>query len=483
MNILNTEWKHSKCLNNSFREALELFYKRMPATHLSKDRWIADENVDDILQKVADESAVDWCVIHGEGVIYRDQCKINHLLREFLLSIQEPILVVGQLIDKPGSYCGLHEQLFAVNMKIYRELGRPLFGQANSGKKRLNKYLAGESIHDGYTPKELSPVTDADEYETRVGGWNLIHVSMANGLRALNIPDDIRAQKIYIYPNDHSDVLNKNLEAIFSIEPTPEIQQSRALIYLLGKKLGLDVHRRSASPFNFPERKKAFFMYNTELHLPHCNWVERNQPKVRNFVLTGAGVLDIANVIGFCSGIENINLVYYDVNEEALAYKKWFWQNISGHSVEEIVELNRTYRAEFPNHIADARREVENIESLNSLVQRSGRSFQDICNQIKAASKKFVNVNLLVTPEKVLSFVPQDQETFMIISDIFLGQNELVYGFEKIRQKFFSFLVLAHEKKNLIIQGKDPGDRFFINYSKDFTGSDFDSMMKTLNRI
>lgn len=484
MNLLNVEWKNASSLDSSFRESLELFYKRMPQTRLDGDRWLADSNIDRLLNKVADEKSVDWCVVHGEGSLYLDQCKVVQLFEDLLFNFDEPILFVGQMINRQGQYCGIHEQLFAINMNIYRELGRPEFGNPNSGKKRLQKYTAGESLHDGYTPKVLIPEVGEDSFDTQVGGWNLVHSSMKNSLKGLNVPENIRAQKIFLYPQDHSEIFNSNLQAIFSVEPSPEIQQNRALLYLLAKKLGLENSSIKGLPFQLRERKKRFFLYNTELHLPQMNWIEVNKPKVKTLVVTAAGLLDIANVIGFIDGEEPFELIYYDVNSEALKYKKAFWEMMSGEDVDEITRVNKRYVEEVPNCFADFRRESENIESINYLLKEKRKNFTDVCNRIKSSQKRFVEVNLLNNPQKILSEIPSsDGDTFMLISDIFLGQNELVYGIENIRDKFLNFLRLAADKKNIIIQGKDLKDLFFINYAEEIDLKSFDSMMNSLNRL
>src|SRR5690606_17824945 len=109
-------------------------------------------------------------------------------------------------------------------------------------------------------------------YKTWTCGWNFVNAAMSKGLRLVNIPESIRNEKIYMYPNDGTAKLLKNLDALYDIMPSGNISQNRVLLYWVTKKLGLSDHTNKRIIASYQSRKAAIFIYNTELLNPDPGW-------------------------------------------------------------------------------------------------------------------------------------------------------------------------------------------------------------------
>lgn len=463
-NVLHAIWKSDVFKDHQVSGSFDLFYERIPTwpSGLSK---IVDSSVDNILQQAAYHETVDWIVVHGEGQIYRSQNRILELTQNFIQTLDPNILVAGQLINKPGQYCGIHEQFLIINLNTYRRLGKPAFGGYEDKQMRLHNYVAGPSFHDDYTPRYLEPGQGESEYRTWTCGWNFVHVSMANGLKIPNIPEDIRREKIYLYPNDNSATLLKNLDALYNIMPTDNISQNRVLAYMVMKKLGLDDTPEPNNIAAYRRRKGGVFVFNTEILVPEPEWIRDNGGPLSCFIGTCAGFLDICNLKHFGFD-ESTKLVYYDINPDAVTFKKHLLDNFEG-DLNQLPQFIADFKAANPHiliadnseatGLADLRREFPNDDEFHSL-----------WNRMRRLERQFTTLNLFGDYKKVFrKVVDKDKRAMICISDIFTGTNELTYGVGTLRSIFHAMMEDFSNYPKLVVQGKDYRDHLLIGYAPD----------------
>src|SRR5690606_28536016 len=103
----------------------------------------------------------------------------------------------------------------------------------------------------------------------------------------------IRERKLFIYPREDSELLNQNIEALFSMKKMDNFSQNKYLLYLLSKKLGIypsDIRR----PFTFKEKKSRVFVFNTEKLMPEVDRITDVDFKIEQYVGPCAGILEFA---------------------------------------------------------------------------------------------------------------------------------------------------------------------------------------------
>jgi len=452
-NVIHAVWKSEALRGHQISDSFALFYERLP-TWLSGVAKISGYSIDELLRQASGNDALDWIVVHGEGSLYRSQNKVLDYTEEFIRSLGQDVLAAGHLLNKRGFYCGLHEQFLIVNLKQYKRLGQPDFGAYERREVELHNYVAGPSLHDDYTPQFLKPAEGKSLYTTWTCGWNLINAGIAAGLRFYNLPNELRNEKIYMYPGDETERLLKNIEALYAVTPTGNISQNRVLLYWLGKKLGLSDNANPQIVASYAPRKASVFIYNTELLNPNPGWHEfNNVPKLTGFVGPCAGFLDACFLKNF--GFEDsTKLLYFDLNPDSITYKKYLLENFDG-NLETFPAFVQAFKAQHPHIMladnnmdagyADLKKEFGSLEAFHSVWQR-----------MKGLERNFVRINLYEDYTKLVKLAPRGTgPTLMCISDIFTGTNEMIYGAGNLKKIFLGLIEHIKDEPALILQGYD----------------------------
>jgi hypothetical protein len=460
-NVIHTIWKSEALRGHQLNESFDIFYSRLPTWRSGVEK-ISDYSIDKLLLKASKNPDLDWAVVHGEGTVYRSQIEILRTIESFISTLDPNILVAGQLINKPGRYCGIHEQCFIVNLKTYRKLGHPIFGDYTDEEKELHNYTAGPSVHDNYTPLFLNPREGRQNYQLHTCGWSFVNASMENGLSIPNISPEIRMQKIYCYPNDETDLFLNNMEALYSINPTQNISQNRFLALLLLKKLGLHDTPTGKALGAFPERKSGVFIFNTERPAPNRTWVASNLGEISCYIGTCAGFTDISSLRVFgCH--ENTKLIYFDINQDSIFFKEQLFQHFDG-DLEKLPAFIKKFRQDHPEIVFADNSDAIGLEHIYKEFT-SPADFHNLWKKMQKMDKKFLRLNLLSELKKLSKSVPKgDERVFLSISDIFTGTNEMLYGVENLRNIFLKLLNSFRSRNNMIIQGKDIWGVSFMGY-------------------
>lgn len=104
----------------------------------------------------------------------------------------------------------LHHQFYIVNLKEYIELGYPLVGQEeNTSYEQLAPIRSVEYQHnDPEIPIWIKPGTEIKTYDTKLHGWNILKVAFENNKTLIDVGNNIRSSKKYIY-YEHDHVFTK----------------------------------------------------------------------------------------------------------------------------------------------------------------------------------------------------------------------------------------------------------------------------------
>ncbi len=452
-------WDANPQLNEDFRKSLEIFYRRIPLVAFSNSGLRLSRNIDELLNAAAETQGLQWLCVIAIGTLFPGQDKIAAQIEAAIASTKEPFLVMGHLIDKKGLYCGIHEQMFIVNMNVYRELGRPDFGGYESGSRMLHNYSAGASIHDDYTPLSVQPAPGVSERRTWSCGWNFVNASLGAGLAVLNLPEELRLAKVYAYPEDQIHKLNKNLELLYQMEDLDNPSQRKLLGFLFNRRFGFNPKSRG-SGVNLADRESIVYLFNTEELVANPEWVSKNAQPLDVYFGPCAGFLDMAalRTHGFH---DRTRLIYFDINRKSVQIRERLFAEFDGQP-ERLIPLLKKFMADEPDrpfHLGDA--DLEYRRLMEAVGSRE--KFMEIWNAMRRMPKEFLHLNLISENEKLLAKIQPGERALFTISDIFTGTNELLYGYSGLSEKYSAFASACRNYSNLVVSGRDTEGRPFTD--------------------
>ena len=174
-----------------------------------------------LISDAADRMDCTHLVIYASGTMIKRSYALDtawhaHCRGEWLIS--------GHILLHPtDQYPYLHEQTIAVNLGLWKHCGRPHVGYSDIGLKQLPRYRrSDENIHDDYTPLWLK--TDGNQHIEVIKqgfGWGIIAASLDNHIEIVNIPIDIRNEKVYVYPDDNGAKLAESISCLRSNPSLP----------------------------------------------------------------------------------------------------------------------------------------------------------------------------------------------------------------------------------------------------------------------
>ena len=150
---------------------------------------------------------------------YKDQ--YNHLLflaagiriydAEIIIDIANEIelhpnyLAAAHILDWKENWFELHHQFILVNVKNWKQIGKPVFGNRKLGNDNLPVVNRSEdNFHDDYTPLWISNSKQTSQQQHHFPGWNFIKEAFANDLEIINWNQSIRNKRTYYYPEENS---------------------------------------------------------------------------------------------------------------------------------------------------------------------------------------------------------------------------------------------------------------------------------------
>ena len=220
-------------------------------------------------------------------------------LDEFL---NDDDVLVGHILDKKERYYELHKQCFYINTKVWKDIGCPDIGHSAKEKICMSPIRSNKNHHDEYTPYWISPSTEYGNYQNLKFGHNLINEYLKAGYNIQSFDKNVRNSKMYCYPRDNDDKIDKLLN------------------------------------FNF---QKKFYMFNTE-NIPH-NFLIKNSP-IMQFATVCAG-LNHLKIIFKNGYTDNTELCFFDWDPFSISVMKAIYQNWSGYNYPQflkqlVVDLN-----------------------------------------------------------------------------------------------------------------------------------------------
>lgn len=258
-------------------------------------------------------------VVHKPGIVYDI---VKHCEQH-----QSPF--AGHILHRNGYY-HLHPQFFCVNVKVYQEWAQGLEPQSGTVKS-VPVQRSDENMHDDYTPVWLQPIqgdiedTGApDGFASRFIAW-----LMSKGHKVVNIPWDIRANKVYSYVDySHEDIRKF-------------IKDSNYRCLDSGVSQFLDYMRR-----NLEALDKGFYPVNTE---PFTQF-NRNDIEFGLFAGVCGGIKPAIITYQPCF-TRDVKVILFDISHMAIEWQKWLRKHWDGrrNSFEQVFE---DFKIEYPDALS-----------------------------------------------------------------------------------------------------------------------------------
>jgi hypothetical protein len=365
--------------------------------------------------------AYDYLVVFGSGHIMTD-IKLENAIHSLC---NENFLIAGHIIHNTNEYPFLHPQMFIVNMKKYRMLGSPIIGYNETDGILLHiPNRSKDNVHDDYTPLWLKPSGEKKLYTNRKLAWNLIDISLNNDIPILNLPNDIRRNKRYLYPDYKpyllSDCLQKlsndNLTCIDKLN----IDQTNHLKNLL-----------TPGVFCNP------FIFNTERLIDKL-------PCITPKRIFGAASGFKTFVIWYRFG-KSSEVVYYDYNEKSLQ----IWKNI----------VNNWSGIDFVSFCKHNNYEY-NHSKMQSVIDAVGGelNLQQSWNEFQQTNPRFIYCDIIRNPQLLLDNMLPDGNYVWYSNCFKYFESIRCYGLSKLDIKEKDFLNLLFKKAS---------DTCFSGYEKE----------------
>lgn len=479
-----------------FYETLKIFYQRFnPDRELgyvaledSTSKIILNDDADTILSMYADGhddiiTDYDYVVLHWIGSTFKGQTDIVVKYHEFLNKQTDNFLLMGHIIDgkehgkgrswTSGDYYFMFPITLIVNLKIYKELGKPSLG---IGKTKQHLWIGNrteENVHDHYTPLRLDPSDGTEEVQTKSIGWNIISESLKNGYPVLNLPEDLRYEKTFTYPDDGPEKFMSAIDSVWNMKVPNNVNQKKWVLESLQRKFGMmSNHIREA------EQQHAVFLFNTEYAIFYKDLYDNLiTDDLTYFIGPASGFKDFVLCFKhFAEQKNKIKFYHFDQSEFTLKLKKhmlgWdgdrntFFDHVKSFrhykKIENMLWPDITnwskYLDELFAHFPSAE-EFKNRWKLYTTEEQDADG-NGGCKHI------FLDLNIIDDPDSLFNLLPSNPKAKGIIwlSDIFLGSNEMVFGRKNLKNKLSSLVDKIHERNPAtLIDYKDTNDTPIFN--------------------
>lgn len=431
------------------RESLKTFYCRnlyIDSVDKNPMHSIIETSIDECI-RLASESKFDFLILTWEGNIF-DIHTYHQACIEHINSIQEEWLVSGQIIDqyknrlfnKDGKADEYKNSFYLfpitaiVNLKKWKELGSPKWGDADELQHILEVVPSNECVHDDYTPLELNAGKDTHLIKTKPG-WNIIDTSLRNGLKVFNLSKGIRNSQNYLYPENNVDKYNQFWLSVFMI-PKLSDQYKKVLESILPSK----------NPRRIKDTTWQCFIKNTENYFPNEGRVDIDieWSKLETYVFPASGFKDFVVCMSNRSNIAIKQIVHYDIIKQCLEIKEKIINRWSGDKdtfVQTLIDIGKEYR-DNPIDVYHMHSMKDLIEAYNHLLKYFDNPvhLKKCWIEFQKINHSYVESDVLEDPRPIIELI-KTKNLYLCLSDVAGWRNNMLgYGIKNLRTNIASCL-------------------------------------------
>ena len=357
---------------------------------------------------------------------------------------KQEFFIAGHVLERDersywgNAYYELHHQFYVVHLKEYVELGYPNIGQPEEVKHTQIAPLRSDSClyNDHEVAEWIKPGTVAKQYDRKLHGWNIVSTALANSKTLIDLGQDIRNSKKYLY-YEHDHVFLRTM---------PDIYYNQFFCNNFYASWNSDSFKEK---INFPE-------------------------PVDQYVTVGIGLFWISNLnkIKFTN---NTRVVFTDINYNCLQFMQALVEEWNG------VDYPEFYRKHMPllpngfNRDVDAYIEYTKKEWKSFLVNFP--DWFELWNRVKRLNFDYVLIDFMAKHD--FAWIQPGKKTLMNISDIFTHSPYIATQSLKYRvsceNKLIKELISVDPNIHLLMTSRS-ADGFHRNTSRQLYGAvkDFD---------
>lgn len=395
------------------------------------------KTIDDILEET-DRLEMPYAMVACQGLLLFRGPSLVTQCREYGMNNPE-FFVLGHIMNKQGVYPGLHRQYLFVNMKKWKELGKPSFdemGHYPDRKKNMPDFTVSEStVHSEYTPKWIGPGSgNNDNWTLTNDGSNWIKVALENNISIDNLDNRMRETKVFLHPETDSEKLasvwyNKDQNLIDQLEDYSQKGWLRKLEYQENIE------------------KNRVYAFNTETLSGEG---KRTSKPIDVLFAPAAGFkpLAILQANGFH---ENTVVCYYDWCEASLNFKKHLLETWNGYDFDEwLLEHDLEY-----NFASSYRRNYSEFWQYELYDFNGREAFKELWDSYSQLEHYFFIIDIVNNPEKLFDELNKYSGTRVLWTTNIWSSEMLHWNMdpETIEEKWLHFESLI--PNDLILYGHD----------------------------
>jgi hypothetical protein len=455
-------------IDPKIRNSLRTYYQRnlyMDKVDKNPPSSIIDINEDNCLIR-ADIENFDFVILTWEGNMidihnYHEACV--HYINELDEKTQGDWLVAGQIIDQQANRklykdpkadhwkdsFWLFPITAVVNLKKWRELGSPAWGQQDGQQTVIKAVASEESVHDGYTPLQLSPGTEQISVNVKKG-WGIINASLSAGIPVYNLNNNIRNCQNYLYPEVNVDRYNGFWQSMHSM-PKLTDQYKKVLDKIITSKY----------PQRIDTRTWQCFIKNTEDYFPRPEQPQVDLASVDTMILPCSGFKDFIISMAKTTNRKTVSVIHYDIIKECVDIRKKIinrWDGTRSEFTPVLEGIAKEYRKDVA--MVYHMHSMQSVEEVYDFMLTFFNDEEDLYNcwqKFKHFDHKFLEADMLDDPYNVLNQVT-GKNIYLCLSDIAGWRNNIIsYGYQNLRNNILKCLFSIRKKElNCIVDYKDP---------------------------
>jgi hypothetical protein len=453
----NIRHKH----NDLFSKIYELTYgmtARLSSSCVSGDVKYFD-NVDDAMKFSVNHDIV---ILQSIGN-FINRNRFFSELDKYVVSNPDFFLLAFTLdweSEKQSGWIECHNQMMIVNVSSWKKLGQPEFGGWETVTEELPNYSrSAENFHDNYTPYWIKGESGTSTHTRTAQGWNFIKTALTAGYRIDNFTEEMRACRLFIYPEHEPD----NLYTAFTSKDGSSLtnpNQKRWIKSMLNSTPGI-------------------WIFNSEYYR-----FSIDMKQVDTYIGPAAGF----KYLDFLNYNSKGNFIFYDYHQDSLDWIKQLKETWDGNDFYKYLQLQSEDAKKHYKFIHGNKFNKENIEkNLEILFKQFGgeEQFKKLWNLFRASDATFVRVNLF-NPEEISNLLDlvNKESIFFNFSNIFATDFTLLdHTIAEVDTTYHNFLMYVKNRfKKFILYGSNPiGEWQVLNKVPDKVNETGNTDNKNLN--
>ncbi len=462
-------------IDEDVRVSTGIFYKRnqfMDKIKRNPPSSIMEASEDDAVTVAGSDLKFDYAIMTWEGNIfsitdYHDFCV------EYINELDERTggrwLVAGHIMDqfmnrvhhndpnreKYRNSFWLYPITALVNLKTWRELGMPHWGKENPSVEVVKAQPSLESVHDGYTPLELSPSTELCVTHGKKG-WQIIDASLRADMPVYNLSSKIRSVQTHLYPEVDPMVYNNFWRSLFNL---PKLSDNYQKVF--DKLVSCKTRTRMDA------RTWRFFIRNTEEYFPlQADHDRMTWSDINTLVIPCSGFKDFIVTMSNRIDRHPIQIIHYDILDKCMEIKRRIneqWDGTRSGLIDLLTQINSEYI--IPN-VRDNVFHMNAMRSYDEVYNEMAEYFggeEDLAQawlQFKGMEHVYTECDMLEQDSvfKIRKMI-RGPNVYLCLSDIAGWRNNVLgYGHVNLRNDIIT-IVKNLKNKNFdgVVDYKDPG--------------------------